>query len=1022
MRPQTLELAAFGPFKKEQTIDFTYFDQQDLFLVTGQTGSGKTFIFDAIMFALYGDTSGGKRGKDELVSQYVEDGTLSYVTLSFMHQGDLYTVKRLPAQYSLTKTNRVKKNQDSESVEIYKEKTLVSSTLKEANTYIKELIGLDANQFRQIVLLPQGEFRRFLSSSSREKEAIFQNIFHTKDLHALQEKLKEHQKVLKEAYQEIEIGKITAIDSINSDGFDSLQKAINLNDSTEIIDELNKAVLEDGAKINANTELTKDINKSIKWHEQIMEVVKTKLNLDKLEETLKNDEENYKQDKDIIEKHDKAVKLKSLEGDYTQKEARVQKGNQMLRELKNEREILSKKAEVAERAFNESKTDFDKIEGLQVEVNQLNDKLAIFEKLTNYQNDIKDKEEKIKALASTIEENRKNESENKEDIEAINQELSEIDTEESALNDFRQSLRDLENDQDNWQKRDESFKQLDREISLNEKALEEYQAKEAEYKENSERFQMASRHFRMNQAGILAQTLEEGEPCPVCGSIDHPNVATLNEDAISEEALDQLEATTNQSQQKVNTCLIEVTTIKETIKRLSNELDVDEENIAQAKKTHQSKKKELEEKLVEIKETIDTKEKFINTKTDKEKRKQDLLNKQATLSKEISANEALIKEHAATVDQLNKNIKEESKKVNGVDKEAVQKTKETLEANIKSAQSNYSDAKDEWNDLNAKLNTTSATLETEEKNLEERKSEAETASKAFKEALEDSGLDESFADLALSYDSYKDKTQAVKNFERQQALYEDKRKESDKALSEVEEKIEDVTYYSEKITQLNEEKETLQSERDTVNGRLSVNQSSLEKLQNFKAQNAELDESYKIVSKLAEKANGDKTTDYISFERYVLGIYFDEIIQAANLRFSEMSNQQYYLLRSDESKGGGAKGLDLDVMDQYTGKSRSVNTLSGGESFKASLSLAMGISDVVQNVNGGISVETLFIDEGFGTLDPEALDEAIEALIELNTNGRMIGIISHVEDLKERIPAHVEVEKTQEGSLVKTVV
>lgn len=1022
MRPQTLELAAFGPFKKEQTIDFTRFNQQDLFLITGQTGSGKTFIFDAIMFALYGDTSGGKRGKDELVSQYVEDGTPSYVNLSFIHQSGLYTVKRLPAQYSLTKTSRVKKNQDSESVEIYKESTLVSSTLKEANIYIKELIGLDANQFRQIVLLPQGEFRRFLSSSSREKEVIFQNIFHTKDLHALQEKLKERQKVLKEAYQEIEIGKRTAIDSINLDNFNRLQKAIDLNDSLDIIDELNKAVLEDDAKIKENTETTSKINEIIKQNERLLELAKTKVNLDALERKLKNDEEKHKTNKDVIEKHDKAVELKILENDYKQKVDRVKKGDQIISELKCGHKTLTKEVETAESTFNESKAAFDKIESLQAEVNQLNDKLSVFEKLTKYQNEIKDKEDKVKILEFTIEDNKKNESKNKEDIETINQNLSEIDAESSVLNDLQQSLRELENNQEKWEKRDETFKQLDQTIERNTIALEDYQVKEREHKESSERFQTASRHFRMNQAGILAQSLEEDDPCPVCGSLDHPNVATLNEDAISEEALDQLEAITIHSQQKVNAALIEVTRNKETMNRLSDELDVNEENVAQTKDAHQSRQKELKTELVDIKEFINTKEKFINTKPDKEKRKQDLLNKEAILAQEISASEALIKEHDATIEQVNKNVEEELEKVREDSKEAVQKSKETLEANIKSAQRNYSDAKDEWNDLKSKLNTTIATLETEKKNLDERKSEAETASKTFKEALENSGLDESFGDGVLSDDGYNDKSHAIKTFERQQAIYEDKRKENDKALSEVEEKIEAETYYKEKIIQLNKEKETLQLERDTVNGRLSVNQSSLEKLQNFKTQNAELDESYRIASKLAEKANGDKTTDYISFERYILGIYFDEIIHAANLRFSEMSNQQYYLLRSDESKGGGAKGLDLDVMDQYTGKSRSVNTLSGGESFKASLSLAMGISDVVQNMNGGISVDTLFIDEGFGTLDPEALDEAIEALIELNTSGRMIGIISHVEDLKERIPAHVEVEKTQEGSLVKTVV
>ncbi|MCA9766746.1 MAG: SMC family ATPase, partial [Carnobacterium sp.] len=295
----------------------------------------------------------------------------------------------------------------------------------------------------------------------------------------------------------------------------------------------------------------------------------------------------------------------------------------------------------------------------------------------------------------------------------------------------------------------------------------------------------------------------------------------------------------------------------------------------------------------------------------------------------------------------------------------------------------------------------------------------ELTSAAFEQQLKTTGFDKQFENYLVGDEQLKEWVNEVAEYDRKAWVNQENYKKQKQKVAAMRER-QSVEDYQEQIktkeVKLKERDEKYQALIGITNKHESAN---VEIKKHYEAKEMQL-ETYRLYSELSELANGSKETDYISFERYVLAIYFEEIIQAANLRFTQMTNNRYSLLKREEKvKGAGAKGLDLDIFDNYTGKTRSVRTLSGGESFKASLALALGLSDVIQNHSGGVSVDTLFIDEGFGTLDSDSLDSAIETLFDLNKKGRLVGIISHVEELKMRIPVHIDVTKTSEGSQIE---
>ncbi|MCF0147327.1 MAG: SMC family ATPase, partial [Clostridium sp.] len=534
--------------------------------------------------------------------------------------------------------------------------------------------------------------------------------------------------------------------------------------------------------------------------------------------------------------------------------------------------------------------------------------------------------------------------------------------------------------------------------------------------------------FRRNVAGILAKDLKEGEACPVCGSTNHPYLAHIDVDSINEEAVKEAKLKTEEAYNTREKYYRELTKIKAEIDSLKNDYikplfieiynedNIDDLNYS-IEKVNNSIKVNNEELSLLLNKKANM-EKEVSKEVEKNKRKSDIetINENLALELKNKNNELVIKEgefksQEANLENIIKEFNGEIKTIDALEKEEFNINKEL--DNIKES---YNKAEKYYNDLKTifdKENGNKASLESMVKTSEE---ELNIAVENFKNKV-----------IELGFEGYKDYSES-RLPEEELDLLENSINEYNMNLSNSEKiynisfegckdlKFVDVYSIEEELKLKNQDKIKLEEEEKQIYLRVNQNSKILLECKNFNKSIEADEKKYSNVGKLAKIINGDNPRK-ISFERYVLAAYFEDIITAANLRFSQMTCNRFVLLRKEElgDKRKG-QGLDLLVFDNYTGKSRDVKTLSGGESFKASLSMALGLADVVQSYSGGIQLDTMFIDEGFGTLDPESLDAAIECLIELQGDGRVVGVISHVQELKDRIEVKLEVSSTNKGS------
>jgi exonuclease SbcC len=399
-----------------------------------------------------------------------------------------------------------------------------------------------------------------------------------------------------------------------------------------------------------------------------------------------------------------------------------------------------------------------------------------------------------------------------------------------------------------------------------------------------------------------------------------------------------------------------------------------------------------------------------------EEQKQEILQQIREKESKIQVLRSTIQHNVKRIDELKKDIDTLKIRTKSSSLSEIQAQIDNRIKEITTIEQEYEEAQEQKSTLErqqTQYQTSTTSFEKQLSLLLEREADLK---ELFHQQLKINQLDDTFEKYVVKKELKEQMIEEIESFDKkswanQDAILEQKRKLEKEGSSH------SIEVYQSHNQEIENHSRTLKTQQHELIGTEKTVQSILSQIQlNYQTKKGQQEE-YLMYKELAEIANGSKETEYISFERYVLGIYFEEIIEAANSRFTQMTNSRYSLIRNKEkTKGAGPKGLDLDVFDNYTGMKRSVKTLSGGESFKASLALALGLSDVIQNHSGGVSVDTLFIDEGFGTLDTDSLDSAIETLVELNQRGRLVGIISHVEELKTRIPVHIKVTKSSKGS------
>ncbi|MES1043929.1 hypothetical protein BLX88_07305 [Bacillus obstructivus] len=1036
MKPLKLMMQAFGPYAEKEIIDFTKLGNRKMFVISGKTGAGKTTIFDGISFAIYGKASGEDRNGSDLRSQFAADDLLTEVSLQFSLRNKTYYIWRSPQQ------DKKKARGDgfttvSAKAELYiydeeGNKKLIASNVREADEKIKEIIQLDSNQFRQILMIPQGEFRKLLTSDSKEKEAILQRLFHTELFKKIEEHLKEEATVLKRFVEGKMEERSHALKSISTSDNSELKLAI----EEDLINDVHVMKLLEEELIHMQ-QITTELNGKLEKQKEERDAAKKKV--DEAEALLAQFDHLNKlkaQQEELLSKRD-YYELKKKEIDEAYKASRIEQqdelchrlkkemdsyqknyvsSNQQLEDLQTSLEYAQKKLEHEENKYNLRQQVADQlitITNLQEEVYTLEDRQQELHKLQNKLMEVDSKIQKTKQEISDIEVKVEKRTNDLKQLEHYKIEMLESEKEIEQLSYTVQKLKKLETLQEKWKK----------EANVLSEKEPLYKNVISRLEDSKKTMQVIEHRWQKGQAQALAQTLITGNPCPVCGSTHHPQIALGSDEIPSEEDLksaklqiEKLEEEKYNYEKNIVETKSVLLHLKESIDEYTRELKMDLSNFSlenttvivleQEKLLHEMKQVNIDKKRkISNLQLINDEIKLLNEKIHNARKDLDnYINEEKSTSK-------LFTEKKTQIQASLNNIPEELRSKEAYDQKVIQLKlqKQELEKAYENAQQQVNELKETISGCRAKNEQLKELVIKSENTLKEEREK-------FVHMLQEEGFNgyKHFALAKKSMDKIKQLEQEVQNYREEYRSVSDRLLELSERLKNTEKP--QINILNETFTTLEKELLELNTELTNVMMNIRLNKEIVEKVETINESIKDAEEKYKLIGHLSDIAKGQNTYR-ITFERFVLAAFLDDILTVANIRLTRMTSGRYHLLRkTDRSKGNVQSGLELLVFDQYTGQERHVKTLSGGESFKASLALALGLADVVQQYAGGVSLETMFIDEGFGTLDPESLDQAIEALMDIQNSGRLVGLISHVPELKERIDARLEVFSSQNGS------
>lgn len=1029
MRPIKLIISAFGPYGDTQKpLDFTELNGENIFVITGKTGAGKTTIFDAICYALYGEGSGELRcDAEKLRSDFATPKDETFVELEFELKGEIYKIRRSPTQ------ERAKQRGDGTTIKKAEAELIlpdgkVVTKPKTVDAKLTEILGITKEQFKQIVMLPQGEFKKLLVAPSKDKEEIFRKIFNTYNYKKIQIKLEDRARELRKETEECRTKMGAFIDNIKGEHNIINDEYV---DFIKVIGDL-KALIDNEEEVYAKNRnildsLKKDIDvlkeKKIEAQNE-KKLLEDRDNTEKKIEGLKIKEKEIKNKKDILEKVDLAKEIQFKEDKNNENISKLRKKEDESLELDKKIEDNKSNLVILENKVKEEEAREPERKEITVQISKFIDlkpKLTEFdivrdsvkEKL-NEQTNFKKEKDKSKKLLDELK-IKKEEGENRfKNINKLEIEKFNLENKKVEKNIIIQKLRDAHKFIKNYEIA------VDNHIKRSKDSI----AREEKYNNIKSNYDNMLAVYMKEKAGILAKSLEENKPCPVCGSLEHPNPAIITNEDITEEAL-------KKEKEKFEKAREEWTAYCSNLEILNNNIitskrDMEEfledfdgtvyksgllNEVLEKGKKISLDIKEIENKIIAIDNEVKTKDK---------------------LEEEIKNTTFLIKDLEVKIDSITKNENKLSGVIGEI-KSKYESLKTEIPDDIISLEILENKIIEKEKELNILENTLNKVRENRDKSiinlnkLESSKVEVEKIVKELKvevdaldleikkdileKGFESREIYEEIKAYIIMSDQIREEIDNY-NIELNQAI--GKKKDLDdkcKFLKNI-----NIIEVDEKLIELINKEAELEKLREEEVAILKNNKNMLSNIESLNLKFEGKQKEYRVIGELANTTNG-KLAPYISFERFVLASYFEEIIEAANIRLSKMTNNRYKLVRkTDKAKGAGAKGLDLNIIDANTGKERDISSISGGESFKASLSLALGLSDIVQQSAGGVSLETIFIDEGFGTLDDESLESAIATLIELQSAGRLVGVISHREELKERIGAKLEVSASANGS------
>lgn len=1061
MRPVKLIISAFGPYAGTMPeIDFTQFEEKGLFLISGDTGAGKTTIFDAICFALYGKMSGSYRDTKSLRSEYAKDGTESFVDFYFTHQGHSYHVWRQPS-YERKKLRGSGVTEITEKAVLYQDDKTPLEGLTQVNAAIRELLRIDDKQFKQIAMIAQGEFWDLLNAKTDRRTEILRTIFMTGGYKAIEYKLKDRMDASFREKNNAENSILQYFTGVqadeDADSFEAFEaakarardakSAWNLDELLEIVSALIEA---DGEKEAQEKQKLDTAEKDLKAGEETLLLAQTGNEIIRRLESLREEKKRLEEQKPVIEeekallqRRKRAVRVtqparvswKKKQGELSTTDGLIREKEENLAEAKESaeaagillREKEERQPEAEELSRQASRIAEDKEKYQQRD--QLRSALATLsarkEELRQTGEAVKTEEEELRNKTTAL----------KETIAALKhkpEELERVKTEGMRLGELESSISGILGKKVLERRR--------RRAELEEKQKQYIKAQEefAAARDERERIELLLENCR---AGILAMSLKEGEKCPVCGSLHHPEPAHLPGDAADEAALNACkreEKAKNDAKDKALTAAEGCRTALEQMeKQLAEEMLIclkkaapDGEAAGPDAGTREKDFDRLTETLKEawtgirvrvhendqlLKELEQDCRKLRKAEADIEKAQGEeaaqMAEKKQKLTEDIRNNETdTVKTETAL-----KSLEE----LPYADWKTAEAEKRKAENGAKLITDAVTLARQRKEDADKLVTAVTAALQTLGKTLERQKEEEGQLHTQFLQVLAEQGFEteEEMASFLVTEAVIEEDEKRIQKYERDTEV-------NAHRLKETEKEAEGKTLVDEEsLRAANAEKRagvrTLREAVNQIGYRIGSNREKLKGMQERRSVLERSRSENAVSARLYNLVRGQTGNGKITLEQYIQAAGFDGIIRAANRRLLPMSDNQYELYRQEDSLGKRSNTfLDLEVQDNYTGHRRPVGNLSGGESFKASLSLALGLSDTVSSNLGGIQMDALFVDEGFGTLDRKSIENAMDILVHLSGNNKLVGVISHREELIDNIPQQIKVTKEKEGSTI----
>lgn len=1065
MKPIKLEMSAFGAYADRAEIDFTRYAENGLFLITGPTGSGKTTIFDGISFALFGEASGEYRNAKHLRSDYADEDADTYVKFTFEHQGHTYVIRRFP-EYERKKKRGEGTITNQEKAMLSKDGGVPVEGLKKVNDAVTDLLNVDYKQFKQIAMIAQGEFYNLLNASTDDRTKILRSIFLTDGYKQIEGKLRDYAGESSKAMQEASRSVGQYFDDVQVDEdydepqytgaretYKNLQEKKDDDNSAWNIDTLLNAILElveadkkyaaalkedadrknkEADEANGKLKTATENNNRIDEKEQCERDLKA---ITELDAAFDGKQETY-------QRHAAAShEIRPVYDKYRETTSQLQSSQDAVNKLQKELEEAHKNAKASAEALNVAKAEEDKASSAENAAHLIErdrDDYAIRENLQKKITELSRSEENIKSDLQKSEEKQNALNQKIIELEQVQTDLKEAPLQAEKKNNEINQMEDLQNTLvDLTGTRFVEYKSAEEALK---KAQETYKDSRTAYDSAQDEANQAERLLEFCRAGILAEDLEEGKPCPVCGSVHHPHKAFLPEHSVTEDEVKRLkeqsekarsvseQANTEAARQKVRFDSMEQTLTNELKNALGNKIlkdsylettDFDWLTLLDFVKLAQLAVDDLTDEIKADREAYEKLQKNIRDLKSAEEeiqtKREELKAVTASLDDQKKKSEDIATRLSASKGQIValKKLPYENWKAAEMAMSIFQTQAKTIRERIQTADQNKKIADE------AVAGTESA-LKEQKEHLGADRTKQQKSADALHGILEKyhyASEEELLPDL-VTEDVLKQENEEIQKHAQiktaAQAKYEQAVKNAEGR------KWEDTESLKTTWEELSNEAKELQTRQTLAETRVRTNQTIYQKIDAQKDGYEASRKKNNTANRLYKLVSGQTGKGKITFEQYVQAEGFDGIIRAANRRLFRMSSGRYELSRQQDALGKRTNTfLDLDVLDNFTGRKRPVSTLSGGESFDASLSLALGLSDTISANLGGIQIDALFVDEGFGTLDKDSINSVLGTLIDLSNASKLVGVISHREELAEVIPQKIVVEKSASGSHIR---